>query len=1083
MAIKVDPFIGQTFGEFQRYQIIERVEKRDIVLGAAYRGYDGMARSDVLIYIIQSVSKQRAERFSMEFLRAQKIDDPNLLKVLACEKSGDRTVSGNTSVFIVTSWLEGETLEQRLKTLRAQGLKPGLQEAIELVQQIGCAVETLHLNNLWSRPISPSSILLVRSGGGSATSFWAVLADLGLMNLLDNYQPNLDKYSPVELAYLSPEQLKASDYTPPDLLTGSVYILGVLLYELLIGAVPFQAQTPETATEEKERWLPPPRLKAPALPEVIEQVILTALQYKPEQRYARAGALVAALARALAILNTNPDGTINLDLLKPNRLLPALASDTAIVRQRTTSSNSDVLLVDKEQVKPLPGQPEIVTITVLNRLNQVDHFNLRIAHSPTLPREWLTLTTQNEGRAEINQAARFSLTIRLPARTDIRAGSYSIWLIGISEVRNGEIGRRAISLIVDRAGNYLVDEIYPQLIPTKGKAFLTVHNLGNAREVFRLTLRSENNDIQFEPAEVRAIVDPGEETDIEFCATPRYTPWFGRATRHKIVAQVAIQNVAKLEVKKAEVKVASTFPPLVLVMTALACLGCLLGIVLYHQPTIVSTAEGNNQDLDQRCKQLLHEKFQEKAVAVCWKYESFKHVNSLALLLNPREPEIPVTQTWGIMSQPSAFTYTDQPTNSYLIAYVYQGPNLANRLNLPQVIVRNHWGEQTWLGPLSWLGANYYRLPYEILSNTPTPMPPPLAHTIDQFCVRSDSQEAQHVCTSAADSQPAQLNLVVGEAQTLAFQWTASNVDGLNPVLDPAPTKLDMPGKQASAPVPTTAGQFTYNLHMVDLAGKSIVTSSLIVSLSEIIYTVPITVALHKAPGDIYEQNGILVPQTPPLEVILRSKPVDYTQNTDDKRWVHIFVKQTNEDGWVDFDKLQLAPSTGGSQNPAGNSNNNPGENGQVSAEDQPIGAQGDAGQTPSNPANSSAPDVRLAQLPVEKPAPAATVTPEPTPTPQPTPTPLPTKEPLQISIEVDKAKIKRGECVHLKWTIRGVEKVYFDNGTGEWQAINTNIDHTVEECNLTKSTSFFWKIVIDEKNNIIQTEERKVKVKSQPDE
>jgi hypothetical protein len=183
-------------------------------------------------------------------------------------------------------FIEGKTLKARL----ASGpLSPG--EAVMLVEKVGDALTYAHSRGVLHRDIKPSNIMLDDDGGVFLTDFGlARMAQVGESTLSQDMMLGTP-------AYMSPEQARGDREL--DART-DIYSLGVVLYEITVGRVPFSADTPYAIIHDHIfSPLPPPRSINPSVPEEVERVLLKALAKEQDDRYASARELGDAFATAV----------------------------------------------------------------------------------------------------------------------------------------------------------------------------------------------------------------------------------------------------------------------------------------------------------------------------------------------------------------------------------------------------------------------------------------------------------------------------------------------------------------------------------------------------------------------------------------------------------------------------------------------------------------------------------------------------------------------------------------------------------------------------------------------------------------
>jgi serine/threonine protein kinase len=276
----MNDLIGKTLGG---YQITEQIGKGG--MATVFRAYQPSLDRDVAIKVLPPYYADQDETFIARFKREAraiaKLRHPNILMVMDFGQEEDLS-------YIVMEYVDAGTLKERMQR------KMTLQQIFTLVKQVASALDYAHEQGVVHRDVKPSNILMPKED-------WALLTDFGLARMVGGSfmtQSGLTVGTP---AYMSPEQGSGGKIDHRT----DIYSLGVMLYELVVGEVPYTAETPmAVVVKHIVDPLPMPRDKNPDVPERLQQVILKALAKNPDDRYDHAGELVAAMEE---IVGQNPE--------------------------------------------------------------------------------------------------------------------------------------------------------------------------------------------------------------------------------------------------------------------------------------------------------------------------------------------------------------------------------------------------------------------------------------------------------------------------------------------------------------------------------------------------------------------------------------------------------------------------------------------------------------------------------------------------------------------------------------------------------------------------------------------------------
>lgn len=274
---------GKVLGN--RYEIIEKVGNGG--MATVYKAEDKVLKRNVAVKILRdefTTDEEFIKRFEIEAQSAARLVHPNIVSIF------DVGVEENL-YYIVMELIQGKTLKEII--IEERGPLPW-KWSVNVAIQIASALEMAHKNNIIHRDIKPHNIIITEDGIAKVTDF-------GIAKAVSNSTITAFGTTIGSVHYFSPEHARGG-FTDAK---SDLYSLGVVMYEMVTGKVPFDADTPVSVALKHMQEDPEEPIELnPNLPGAVNKIIMKALKKDTTLRYQTASEMLSDLRKALK----NPDG-------------------------------------------------------------------------------------------------------------------------------------------------------------------------------------------------------------------------------------------------------------------------------------------------------------------------------------------------------------------------------------------------------------------------------------------------------------------------------------------------------------------------------------------------------------------------------------------------------------------------------------------------------------------------------------------------------------------------------------------------------------------------------------------------------
>ena len=278
----MDAMIGKTIG---RYRIVQHLGRGG--MAEVYQAHQASLDRYVAIKLMHTFladEKEFLARFEREAKVVATLRHPNIVQVYDFDV--DQGV-----YYMVMEFINGETLKARLQALEAHGEWVSQDDAVRIILAVGSALKYAHERGMVHRDVKPANVMITLDGQ-------VILTDFGIAKIVSASNLTASGAMVGTPSYMAPEQGMGQ----PGDERSDIYSLGVMLYQLVLGRLPFDADTPlAVVLKHINEPLPLPRLLKPDLSDALNAVILKSLAKDANERYQKVTEMLADLRRAVGL--------------------------------------------------------------------------------------------------------------------------------------------------------------------------------------------------------------------------------------------------------------------------------------------------------------------------------------------------------------------------------------------------------------------------------------------------------------------------------------------------------------------------------------------------------------------------------------------------------------------------------------------------------------------------------------------------------------------------------------------------------------------------------------------------------------
>jgi serine/threonine protein kinase len=330
--------VGKTVGKYTLLELLGRGGMAEV-----YKARHPTLDRDVTVKILHrhlADGEGFLARFEREAKAVAAMRHPHIVQIFDYEAVEDAN-------YMVMEFIDGGTLQERVASQAKERKYLPVGEVLSILGQVAEALDYAHGRGILHRDVKPSNILLDSSGN-------AFLTDFGISRIMNAGQFTATGVMVGTPAYMSPEQGTGEELTA----ASDIYSLGIIVYELLAGKVPFTSETTPLAIVHKHINEPPPNLRTlrPDLPAAAEKAVLKALAKKPKDRFQTASEFIRELEKALL-----KDAIAKLDGAAVKGSLPVSAQTTQVMEEPAASQRAQLPteIMEAPSIQKSPQPPPV----------------------------------------------------------------------------------------------------------------------------------------------------------------------------------------------------------------------------------------------------------------------------------------------------------------------------------------------------------------------------------------------------------------------------------------------------------------------------------------------------------------------------------------------------------------------------------------------------------------------------------------------------------------------------------------------------------------------------------------------------